>query len=265
MRELLSVRNTGVPSGVGALLTLAALLAISPCPVAAQAGDADTPNVAQSQPVAANTQPDVQIVILPLPTGTYAVSSVYPKQVPKATAQARIDRLLALTKWTATSRKFSDAPAVPNPLRDDTTPKGNLSAASFETTGIIYADDGTINWDPFLRAFGDLRRINMVCFTGTDFVYAGPVSFDSERVTFSASSGQGTVAVVANLKKPELSPASFGLPNGAQTETVARQAPRRTKKSNGTNRAVYVVLIALGATAVALITYALTSRLMTKP
>jgi hypothetical protein len=190
---------------------------------------------------------------------------VYPKQVPKAAAQARIDRLLALTKWPAKSRKFSDAPAVPNPLNDGATGKGKLSAASFETTGAIYAEDGTINWDSFLRAFGDVRRINMVCFTGTDFAYRGPVSFESDRVTFSASGGEGTVAAVANIKKPEPSPGSFGLPQYATVAPKAVAATKPKANSGQTRRIVGTVLVALAATGVALIIYALTSRLVTKP
>ncbi|MBC8139755.1 MAG: hypothetical protein H8F28_28060 [Fibrella sp.] len=250
------------------LTSLAVVLAMSPSPAIAQRG-APTPDEAgtRPRPIPANTQPDVQIVVLPLPNEVYAVSSVYPKQVPKAVAQGRIDALLALTKWKATNRKFSDAPAVPNPLSDDQTPKGNLSAASFETSGAIYAEDGTINWEPFLRAFGDVRRINMVFFTGTDFAYTGPVSFDNERITFSASSGQGTVAAVANIKKPEPSPASFGLPQyqtGAATpKTVVATKP--DSQGGQTRRVVGIVGIALFATAVALIIYAMTSRLVTKP
>lgn len=212
-----------------------------------------------------NTQPDVQIVVLPLPTGTYAVSSVYPKRVPKAVAQGRIDRLLALTKWKATNRKFSDAPAVPNPLRDDQTPKGKLSAASFETTGTIYADDGSINWDPFLRAFGDVRRINLVCFTGTDFAYRGPVSFESTRIAFSASAAQGTVAAVANIKKPEPAPAPFGLSQYATASPKTTVVTKPVAENGQARRVVGIVLIALVATGVALVIYALTSRLVTRP
>lgn len=269
MRVPISPGAVSVSTLALAASVCAAAVALLSSPVAAQTGGISQPtvSVAVQETVAAplsNTQPDVQIVVLALPTGTYAVSSVYPKQIPKAVAQGRIDRLLALTKWTATNRKFSDAPATPNPLSDSRTPKGKLSAASFETTGMVYAADGTINWEPFLRAFGDVRRINMVCFTATDFAYRGPVSFESDRVSFSASAGEGTVAAVANLKKPEPSPAVFGLPQYRQDDTPAKKTPNRSKKNDG-NRAVYIVFIALAATGVGLILYALASRLVTKP
>jgi hypothetical protein len=268
MRELFSARKKRASITVGLFLTSLAALLASPLPSAIAQSQTPAPKeaVAQSaQPTISNTKPDVQIVVFGLPTGTYAVSSVYPKQVPKAVAQGRIDKLLALTKWQAKSRKFSDAPAVPNPLRDETTPKGQLSAASFETTGAIYGSDGAIDWEPFLRAFGDVNRINIVCFTGPEFAYSGPVAFDSERVTFSASGGQGTVAVVANIKKPEPSPALFGLPKYRQADAVVAQAQVPAKKSNGTNRVVGVILVALAATGIALVIYALTSRFVTKP
>lgn len=242
------------------------LATASPSAIAQSAPPAPREPVVQTPPPAiSNTKPDVQIVVLGLPTGTYAVSSVYPKQVPKAVAQGRIDKLLALTKWPSTSRKFSDAPAVPNPLRDDSTPKGKLSAASFETTGAVYASDGTIDWEPFLRAFGDVGRINIVCFTGPEFAYTGPLAFDNDRITFSASAGEGTVAVVANIKKPEPSPASFGLPKQQQPATAVAPAQGHAKKSNDANRVVGIILVALAATGIALVIYALTSRFVTKP
>lgn len=266
MRERFSAKAKRATSITGIILTsLALVLAAASLPVTAQSGvPAPDSTTLQAAPLG-NMRPDVQIVVLGLPTGTYAVSSVYAKQVPKAVAQGRIDKLLALTKWQATSRKFSDAPAVPNPLRDDKTPKGNLSAASFETTAAIYAADGTIDWEPFLQAFGDVERINLICFTGTDFAYRGPVQFDTDRITFSASSGQGTVAAVANIKKPEPSPVSFGLPKYATADTVSVPVKNRVKENTDTNRVIRIVLVALAATGVALIIYAITSRLVTKP
>ena len=224
--------------------------------------------VARAQSPAAQTDvsmanPDVQILVMPLPTG-YAVSSVYPKQVTKAAAQGRIDKLLALTKWTATKRRFSDATAASNLLQDGKG--GLLSAASFETTDAPFGTDGTINTEPFLQAFGDLRRVNLVFFTGDGFVYRGATRFGSERLAFSATAGQGTVMMAANIKVPAKNAAPFGLPRLA-SETRAEPAPQSVvRERNGeANRWLGLLFVGIAAVGFGVVIYALTIRFVQKP
>ncbi len=245
-------------------LAAAALLGFSlvnTCPSASAQNDVLVPS---SGAVVSNTKPDAQIVVLVLPTGTYAVSSVYPKRVSKAVAEERMTKLLKLTKWQATNHRFSDAPAISHPSRGESMPNATLSAASFETSGPIYAADGTIDWEPLLQAFGDLHRVNFVCFTGPEFVYRGPVTFQNERIAFSASAGQGAVAVAATLKKPEPSPVRFGLPQYAATPPApTKETVANTPNSQG-SRAIRILFVTLFATGVALIIYLLTTRLVSK-
>lgn len=194
-----------------------------------------------SSPVS-QSSPDVQIVALVLPTGTYAISSVYPKQVPEKEAQARITRLLKLTGWTAANRHFSNETAASNLLKE--APAAKLSAASFQTTAnVINISDGTIEWEPFFRAFGDLPRVNIVFFTPPNFTYNGPQNFSSDRISLSVIARQGTVTGTANLLKPEPDPALFGLPKYA---TQAASVPTSTKKvvGNQAKRRLYGGLFA---------------------
>ncbi len=239
---------------------LLAALALSPLAVFAQGDPAA--QVAPPNAPARATSPDVEIVVIVLPTGDYAVSSVYPGQVPQAAAQARINRLLSLTKWRAVHRKFSDAPAASNLLRDDAHAK--LSAASFETDGGVYAADGTIDWEPFLQAFGDLRRVNIVCFTGPGFTYGGPVAWDSERIAFSATAAPGAVSATAVIKKPEANASRFGLPRFGTVVAKAPVAAVGAAKEGGRGRDAKILLLALFSVGIALAIYRLASRLVPK-
>lgn len=213
---------------------------------------------------AAMQNPDVQILVIALPGGNVAVSSVYPGQVPKATAQGRVDKLLALTGWRATNRTFSDAPTK-NPLESDAAKK--LSAASFETVAPIFPVSGQIDSEPFLRAFGDLHRVNLIYMPGAGTAYTGARRFESPRLSLTAlPSGQGTVAIAATVKQPETNPAPFGIP-ATDTEAqalISANAPKAPRNAPGENRTFLIVIVIAFAAGSALVVYGLASRYVGK-
>ncbi|MBC8143392.1 MAG: hypothetical protein H7Y38_18345 [Armatimonadetes bacterium] len=251
------VRRYAVAATVG---MLAALPLTTPLPVRAQAPVAVPP--AAPAPNALMQNPDVQILVLALPTGGVAVSSVYPGQVTKAVAQGRVDKLLALTGWKATNRRFSDAPTG-NPLEDNRAKK--LSAASFETTAPMFGTDGKIDSEPFLRAFGDLGRVNLIYMPGASYTYTGVRHFDSPRLSFDVmDSGQGTVAIAATVKQPEANPAPFGLPTTDIPVASVGAAQKNVARNNAANRTVKVALLIAVALGSALVVYGLASRYVGK-
>lgn len=246
-----------------ALAATAILLpALSPLAASAQAPVA-VPPAAQS--VNAQMQnPDVQILVVTLPTGSTAVSSVYPGQVSKQTAQKRVDKLLALTGWKATNRRFSDAPTG-NPLEDNRAKK--LSAASFETGSNVFGADGVIDSEPFLRAFGDLGRINLIYMPGASYTYTGIRRFDSPRLAFQVmSSGQGTVAIAATVKQPGENAPPFGLP---LTDVAVRSVSGVARQTNvaespALRSMIKVAILLVLAIGSALVVYGLASRYVGK-
>ena len=230
----------------------AALLLAAPLPVAAFAQASATPAAVS----VAASRPDVQIVVLVLPTGSYAVSSVYPTQVPQAAAQARIARLLKLTGWHATNRRFSDV--SPDAKRSLV----KLSAASFETGDAVIGTDGTVDWEPFLRAFGDVRRVNVACFTPANWLYKGATQFDSPRLSLTVTPVPGSVTLAAAIKQPALDQAPFGVPSADALEPApsARHVAR-----SGTASGSPLVIGALLAAVSAALLYFSVSRLLRKP
>jgi len=255
--------NTGMMSFVQvairhATVAVAASAVLLPLSARAQDPVAALP-VATSAPNAQMQNPDVQILVLALPTGGVAVSSVYPGQVSKLAAQKRVDKLLALTGWKAAARRFSDAPTG-NPLEDNRAKK--LSAASFTTTAPVFGADGKIDSEPFLRSFGDLGRINLIYMPGASYQYTGVRHFDSPRLAFDVmDSGQGTVAIAATVKEPEANPAPFGLPATdvpVQAQSVAGR--RNVAGNNAPNNVVKISIVVALALGSAMIVYGLASR-----
>jgi hypothetical protein len=237
---------------VGAIALLAATLGLS---------------VAALAQISGKVIPDVQVVVVPFGGGQWAVSAVYPKRIPRAQAEGRVQRLLSLTGWkgaqfafedralerVATNVKLEDGPLPPVPV---------MSSLTFLTRGkVVDTADGTMPLEPFARAYRDLNRIHVTYLVPGKFPFKGLRRFTDNNVDIALSEGQGAWTYVVNIKNHRLD--ALGLPRyevlkpertvqSAQDDTGGLNA-RKTVFGTG-----LVVLLAAGAGAVA---YLWTNRL----
>jgi len=211
--------------------------------------------------------PDVQVVVVPFPSGQWAVSAVYPKRVPRAAAEGRVKRLLDLTGWKGAQFTFEDRAlqraGVNVHLEDGPLPPVPvMSSLTFLTAGkLVDIPDGTLSVEPFARAYRDLNRIHITYLVPGKFTFKGLRHFSDNNVDIALSEGQGAWTYVMNIKNHRLD--ALGLP---RYETLKSEGAVQSAQSgvDGLRSRVtlfgmgLVVLLAAGGGAVA---YLWTSRL----
>ncbi|MDX1934181.1 MAG: hypothetical protein SFU56_16390 [Capsulimonadales bacterium] len=205
-------------------------------------------------PIPTRRVPDVQVVAFPLPTREWAVTTVYPKTVPRTRAESRVRTLLRLTGWRASEPEFKDRALEPSAPDAPKTPV--MSSVTFRTTGnVVNLSDGTMPLEPFARAFRDLDRVHITyLIPGDKFAFRGIREYSDNNLEVSLSQGQGAFTYMLNIKNHNLE--SLRLPTyetiksdqGSETAAGRTDPPGLPKGWIGTGLAVAV---ALGAGTVA--------------
>jgi hypothetical protein len=205
--------------------------------------------------IPAADRPDVQVVVMPYPTGTWGVSLVYPHKVPRAQADQQFKQLLALGGWKSSADEWEERGLERNSeLMQSPDAKGIeaepvMSSLTFQTTGnIVDVADGTMSLEPFARAFRDLKRIHVTYLLPATFKFRGVRDFHDENVDVAALGQQGAWTYVVNIKNHQLS--ALHLPryeivrSGAQFQQAKAAAEKavRLRRMVGTGA---VVLLAL--------------------
>ena len=200
-------------------------------------------------------KPDVQVVLMPLPTGQWGVSSVYPKQISRKDADIRQARLIATSHWNADGVIFEDGrmnrdirpEEFSKENRPGTPPPPIMSSLSFSTNGKpVDFQNGTMVLEPFALAFRDLNRVHITYIVPKGFAFHGLRHYDGPQVAVDMlSGGEGAYTYVLNIRNHQMSaltlPKTDPLSPGAQPGAV-----RRPNKLVGGGVVVFIALIAGG-------------------
>jgi hypothetical protein len=193
--------------------------------------------------------PDVQIVVTPdLAHSTWIVAAVYPHVVPRAVAVARAQAVLTLSGWAGGAVDYQNQTLVSiDPHRAGTPPR--MSSATFSTPAdIVDWRTGGVLLEPFVRAYRDVRRLNvlfLVPYRG--FIFHGPRRYSDANVDISLVVGPGAYTYVVRIKNNRFG--ALGLP---VTEPVT-PAPAAPRSPDGLpiGSGILLGLVALAAAALA--------------
>lgn len=217
---------------------------------------------AHAQQSAEATRPEVQILVVPGPTG-WMVATVYPGKVGHAQTQARLRRLRLLTGWPVENLTFEDrqldrqTAAVANPKQASTT-RPVMSSATFQTSGNV-ADylQGTLVLEPFLIAFQDFNRVNVTYLGLTKFPFQGLSHYSDEHVEVSLAAQEGSYAYQVTLKDHAFKSLNLPLHDIAKQESP----PEAVNTTSPSRRLTWgIAVVALMAVGVAGIAYAVAHR-----
>lgn len=170
----------------------------------------------QSQ-IEAGNRPDVQIVVMPYPTGKWGVAMVYPQKVSRAEADRRMQRLLQIGGWKGSdvlweNKALQMADEVRKmPGARDLKAEPVMSSLTFQTGGnVVDLADGTMQIEPFARAFRDLSRVHVTYLLAPTFPFRGVRHYSDANLDIQASGQQGAWTYVVNIKNHNLE--SLNLP-----------------------------------------------------
>jgi hypothetical protein len=252
-----TLRRRCVPAAVVALSALAGFVPAARAQAPSPAPSA-TPVDAASFRIP-NRKPDVQVVILSLGPGQWAVSTTYPKVVPEAEARGRVKKLLTLTGWhTYGEPRFSNDSTSYKKL-----PLKGLSSVSFLTPDpVVDVTGGSLDVTPFVRAFADLDHINVTLFPPKDFpAYRGLRSYADKNLDVTLAEGQGSVTYVANIKNHTLD--SLTLPRFQDPAAVSPAGDPAAAKDGGKGRGPLVLVLA-AAVGAGLVAFAVARAILSR-
>ncbi|HVK04726.1 MAG TPA: hypothetical protein VM490_14700 [Armatimonadaceae bacterium] len=204
----------------------------------------------------ANVKPDVQIVVLLLPNGEYEVSAVYPRKVAQAEAERPMKALLGQTKWKATPLRYDNSEA-----QTPDSGKTVLSSVSF-TTGEGLADTvtGTVEIEPFIRAFRETKRMHVSFFLPPTFAYRGVRQHADKNVEVSGSVQQGTITYVVNIKNHQLESVQLPKTQPVSAAPVGVIGGKSAEVAGGGGTGLKIALLVLAAAAVGILVFTVASR-----
>lgn len=159
-----------------------------------------------SAQVPGGVRPDVQVIVMPHPSGDWAISVVYPKVVDKAAMQAHMRRLLQVSGWKAgrggveyESRglRYNDGTR-----RDRPGPVGpTMSSATFQTSSpVVDWREATLPVEPWARAYRDLNRVYITYFVPGSFRFRGLRRHSDENLDVSLTEERGAYTYALQIK-----------------------------------------------------------------
>lgn len=211
---------------------------------------------AQAQ-IPGGIRPDVQVIVVPLPTGQWGVSTVYPKQVGKAEADTRLARLLDTSHWKASEVSFENGQLkrkyeINDPDVRPTQPAPPvMSSLTFSTSdNPLDLAAGTMVLEPFVQSFRDLSRVHITYLVPKGFVFHGLRHFENSDLSVDMmGGGEGAYTYVLNIKNhrlpnftlPKTDPLSPALASGQRNGATWKQ-----QRLVGGSLVVIIALIAGG-------------------
>ena len=193
-----------------------------------------TPPAAVSIPTA--IAPDVQIVVSPDPSGNWVVAAVYPNKTDQKKAEARVKEMLSLGQWKGSGLSFENKALDRVEESKGAAPMPIMSSAAVTTPGnIVHYADGTIPLEPFIRAYRDLNRINILFLVPGTFKYRGPHSYHDNDIEMTYAPGGGAFTYVILVKNHGLT--TLHLPqfevaavSAAPTVKAVKSSPNKAVK-----------------------------------
>lgn len=217
--------------------------------------------------IAGGRKPDVQVVVMPYPTGAWGVAMVYPGKVKRADAEKRSKELLAFGGWKGNSYEWEERGLERDPkltkLPDAQGIEGVpvMSSLTLQTTGkVVDLGDGTMAVEPFVRAFRDLNRVHVTYLLPPTFKFRGLREFHDKNVDVQAQGEQGSWTYVVNIKNHQLS--ALNLPRYETVKPDARfeQASAAAEKARRLRRLVGTGAVVLLAVATGMFVWLWTRR-----
>jgi hypothetical protein len=195
--------------------------------------------------------PDVQIVVSPDPSGQWIVAAVYPSTTDRKKAESRAKEMLSLGKWKGNGLIFENKALERTENPKGMAPPPVMSSVTVSTAGnIVNYADGTINLEPFIRAYRDLGRINLLFLVPGTFNYRGPRSYRDEDINLVYAAGGSALTYVVQVKNPSLK--ELRLPRFEPA--VAAEKPSGAVSKSADNRLskmIGVIVLALVAAGIA--------------
>jgi hypothetical protein len=204
-------------------------------------------------------QPEAQIVVAPDMQGAWLVSMVYPKQVPRVTAEGRAKRLAGLARWKIGELTFEDRALEATQPVSGTKPGEKMSSVTFRTTAMLVDfRNGTLTMEPFASALRDLSRVNITYLVPGNFVYRGPRRYSDNNIRIVCGGEQSTYNCYMEIKNHQAT--RFPLP---QFEPAVPEKTRRATVP-ATSNALKIGMVALAAMGTGLLVYAIVNRYIVK-
>lgn len=224
--------------------------------------------ISSAQAQQTTQMPDVQIMVMPGPSG-FNVATVYPHQIPHAETNQRLKRL-ELSGWQVQgltyedrplerTRRSSKSPSVSKAAKDS-APAPIMSSASFQLNApVVDYAQGTLALEPFLKAFRDVQRVNVTYLVPGQFTFRGMRQYADNRVEVSLFAQEGAYTYQVVLKEHNFESLNLPLLEGAGQENprVAQNTsapPQRLLLGTG--------IVALAALGIAGIAYAVAQRVL---
>ena len=217
--------------------------------------------------ISAGTKPDVQVVVIPYPTGAWGVAMVYPGKVKRGDAEKRSKELMTLGGWKGTSYEWEERglerdpklTKMPDAQGIEAVPV--MSSLTLQTTGkVVDFSDGTMAVEPFVRAFRDLSRIHVTYLLPPTFKFRGMREYHDKNVDVQAQGEQGAWTYVVNIKNHQLSALNLPRYETAKPDARFEQASVAAEKARRLRRLVGTGAVVLLAAATGMFVWLWTRR-----
>lgn len=212
---------------------------------------AETGSPAAAQSISTVTVPDVQIVVSPDPSGQWVIAAVYPSKTDRPKAESRAKDMLSFGKWKGNGLLFENKALERTENPKGMAPPPMMSSVTLSTSGnVVNYADGTIALEPFIRAYRDLGRINLLFLVPGTFKYRGPHSYKDSDIEMTFAPGGSALTYVVQVKNHNLS--TLRLPRFEPAVATATPSVAGHKTSgNKASRMIGVIALALAAAGLA--------------
>ncbi len=140
-------------------------------------------------------------IILVQPMGYQAmVAVVFPKAVPASAVRGRMSKLARSAGWTLTSLDIKNEQVRTNPRFGGPKGLGTQTDATATMTNAPQAMNGGFLLQPYLDAFSDLKRIEILYMVPPDRGFQGLREFDSPSLSVRLITAGGPYRYVADIK-----------------------------------------------------------------
>jgi len=192
--------------------------------------------------------PDV-LVLMRITGGTDLISFTYPKVVKRTQAAEHLKRLLAETGWAASDISITD---------DSVQEAGEtpMTSVEFAAAGAVRLDIGGLPLEPIIKAFKDLKTMQVVYAVPASFAFRGLSEYENEYVKIALRRGTTTYMYSITIKDPDFE--TLGLPF-LQPEVA--EAADDTGHGGSSPTILAVTLVVVLALSAAALVYLVTSRI----
>ncbi len=194
-------------------------------------------------------EPDVLVFIQLTGTNMDFVSFTYPKVVSQNQAMAHLSRVTSETGWQTLDLRITNNSL----LKSGSNP---MTSVEFTTPQVVRLDLGGFPIEPLIKAFKDLKHIEIVYVTPPNFTFQGLKNFENKYVKITLQRGTNTYRYQITIKDSDFE--TLGLPF---LQPEAPSTPKTEVATEHKSRALAVVLIIIIALIAGALTYYFVRRL----